>query len=124
MPRARGEAARILADAEAYQGQIIARAEGDTSRFAQIAEEHRAAPVVTRQRLYLETMEQVLSRTPKVLMSGDAGKLTVLPLDRLLSSATTEPAATAKPAPPPPISLPIRPSRERTDYVRGREPRP
>jgi membrane protease subunit HflK len=124
VPRARGEAARILADAEAYQGQIIARAEGDTARFAQIAEQYRAAPLVTRQRLYLETMEQVLSRTPKVLMSGDAGKLTVLPLDRLLSSATTEPAATAEPAPPPPISLPIRPSRERTDYVRGREPRP
>lgn len=126
IPRARGEVARIVADAEAYQGQIIARAEGDTARFAQIAEQYRAAPVVTRQRLYLETMEQVLSRTPKVLMSGNAGKLTVLPLDRLLSSGSTEPAATAQPAvpTPPPISLPIRPSRERTDYVRGREPRP
>ena len=126
VPRARGEVARIVADAEAYQGQIIARAEGDTARFAQIAEQYRAAPVVTRQRLYLETMEQVLSRTPKVLISGDAGKLTVLPLDRLLSSGTTEPAATAQPAAPTPpsISLPIRPARERTDYVRGREPRP
>ncbi|MFP5464679.1 MAG: FtsH protease activity modulator HflK [Gammaproteobacteria bacterium] len=126
VPRARGEVARILADAEAYQGQIIARAEGDTARFGQIAEQYRAAPVVTRQRLYLETMEQVLSRTPKVLMSGDGSKLTVLPLDRLLSSATTEPAATAQPAAPtpPPIGLPIRPARERTDYVRGREPRP
>ena len=126
VPRARGEVARIVADAEAYQGQIIARAEGDTARFAQIAEQYRAAPVVTRQRLYLETMEQVLSRTPKVLMSGDAGKLTVLPLDRLLSSGSTEPAAIAQQAAPtpPPISLPIRPSRERTDYVRGREPRP
>lgn len=126
VPRARGEVARIVADAEAYRGQIIARAEGDTARFGQIAEQYRAAPVVTRQRLYLETMEQVLSRTPKVLMSGDASKLTVLPLDRLLSSGTTEPAATAQPAAPttPPISLPIRPARERTDYVRGREPRP
>ncbi len=126
IPRARGEVARIIADAEAYQGQIIARAEGDTARFGQIAEQYRAAPVVTRQRLYLETMEQVLSRTPKVLMSGDGGKITLLPLDRLLSPGTTEPAATAQPAAPtaPPISLPIRPSRERTDYVRGREPRP
>jgi len=79
---------------------------------------------VTRQRLYLETMEQVLSRTPKVLMSGDGSKVTLLPLDRLLAPATTEPAATVAPAAAaPPLSLPVRPARERTDYVRGREPR-
>jgi membrane protease subunit HflK len=124
IPRARGEVARIVADAEAYQGQIIARAEGDTARFSQIAQQYRAAPTVTRQRLYLETMEQVLSRTPKVLMSGDGSKVTLLPLDRLLSSGTTEPAATTPPATPTaPLSLPARPARERTDYVRGREPR-
>ena len=124
IPRARGEVARIVADAEAYQGQIIARAEGDTARFSQIAQQYRAAPTVTRQRLYLETMEQVLSRTPKVLMSGDGSKVTLLPLDRLLSSGTTEPAATTPPATPiAPLSLPARPARERTDYVRGREPR-
>ncbi len=125
IPRARGEVARILADAEAYQGQIVARAEGDSARFGQIAAQYRAAPVVTRQRLYLETMEQVLSRTPKVLMSGDGSKVTLLPLDRLLSQGGIEPAASAAPAIPPlPLSLPAQPTRNRTDYVRGREPRP
>jgi membrane protease subunit HflK len=123
IPRARGEVARIVADAEAYQGQIIARAEGDTARFSQIAQQYRAAPPVPRQRRYLETMEQVLSRTPKVLMSGDGSKVTLLPLERLLSSGTTEPAATTPPATPTaPLSLPARPARERSDYVRGREP--
>ena len=126
IPRARGEVARILADAEAYQGQVVARAEGDSARFGQIATQYRAAPAVTRQRLYLETMQQVLARTPKVLMSGDGSKVTLLPLDRLLSPATTEPVAAAQPAAstPPALSLPIRPTRDRTDYVRGREPRP
>ena len=126
IPRARGEVARILADAEAYQGQVVARAEGDSARFGQIATQYRAAPAVTRQRLYLETMQQVLARTPKVLMSGDGSKVTLLPLDRLLSPATTEPVAAAQPAvsTPPALSLPIRPTRDRTDYVRGREPRP
>jgi membrane protease subunit HflK len=125
IPRARGEVARIIADAEAYQGETVARAEGDGARFSQIANQYRAAPQVTRQRLYLETMEQVLSRTPKVVMAGDGNKVTLLPLDRLLAPAPAEAApATAAPEPAePPISLPVRPPRERSDYVRGREPR-
>ena len=84
IPRARGEVARIVADAEAYKGQIVARAEGETARFSLLAKEYRAAPRVTRQRLYLETMEKVLARTPKVLMQGDGNRVTLLPLDRLL----------------------------------------
>ena len=125
IPRARGEVARILADAEAYKGQVAARAEGDGARFAQVAQQYRAAPQVTRQRLYLETMEQVLGRTPKVLLSGDGNQLTLLPLDRLLSPAAGEPSQVSAPTEPvpPPISLPIRPARDRSDYVRGREPR-
>ena len=116
---------RIIANAEAYKGQTVARATGDGARFAQLAEQYRAAPQVTRQRLYLETMEQVLGRTPKVLLSGDGSQVTLLPLDKLLTPSATEPSqATAPTEPvPPPISLPIRPARDRSDYVRGREPR-
>ena len=125
IPRARGEVARIIADAEAYQGQTVARAEGDGARFEQIATQYRAAPQVTRQRLYLETMEQVLGRTPKVLLGGDGNPVTLLPLDKLLAPSVTESAQAGAPAEPvpPPISLPIRPARDRSDYVRGREPR-
>jgi membrane protease subunit HflK len=125
IPRARGEVARILADAEAYQGQTVARAEGDGARFEQIATQYRAAPQVTRQRLYLETMEQVLGRTPKVLLGGDGNQITLLPLDKLLTPSVADPAqaGTATEPAPPPISLPMRPARERSDYVRGREPR-
>jgi membrane protease subunit HflK len=125
IPRARGEVARIIADAEAYQGETVARAEGDGARFSQIAAQYRAAPQVTRQRLYLETMEQVLSRTPKVVMAGDGNKVSLLPLDRLLAPLAPDTAPSATPAEPvePPISLPIRPPRDRSDYVRGREPR-
>ncbi|MFZ5491504.1 MAG: FtsH protease activity modulator HflK [Pseudomonadota bacterium] len=125
IPRARGEVARIIANAEAYKGQTVARAMGDGARFAQLAEQYRAAPQVTRHRLYLETMEQVLGRTPKVLLSGDGSQVTLLPLDKLLTPSATEPSQGAAPTEPvpPPISLPIRPARDRSDYVRGREPR-
>ncbi|MGK2941216.1 MAG: FtsH protease activity modulator HflK [Immundisolibacter sp.] len=126
IPRARGEVARIMADAEAYQGQIVAKAEGEASRFALVATQYRMAPAVTRQRLYLETMEEVLARTPKVLMSGNENRVSLLPLDRLLQSAPPEPATVGAPASapaamtaPPPQPAP----RDRSDYLRGREPR-
>ncbi|MDD3650310.1 FtsH protease activity modulator HflK [Immundisolibacter sp.] len=124
IPRARGEVARILADAEAYRGEAVARAEGDGARFAQLAQQYRAAPQVTRQRLYLETMEQVLARTPKVLV-GDGRQVALLPLDKLLAPAGAEQASAAATEPPPPsASAPPRSARERSDYPRGREPRP
>ncbi len=128
IPRARGEVARIVADAEAYKGQIVARAEGESARFNLLAKEYRAAPTVTRQRLYLETMEKVLARTPKVLMQGEGNRVTLLPLDRLLqsSAASGDGQSSAKPVaepPSPPQSTPTRSMRDRADYVRGREPR-
>jgi membrane protease subunit HflK len=85
IPKARGAAARIRADADAYKSRVTAQAEGDTSRFTQLLEQYRNAPEVTRERLYLETMEGVLGSTAKVLIDGDAGQnLMYLPLDRLL----------------------------------------
>ncbi len=67
VPEARGEGARILAEAEGYKAERIAKAVGDAGRFNLIANEYRAAPEVTRKRLYLETLQQVVSRTPKVI---------------------------------------------------------
>lgn len=86
IPVARGAAARRLEEAEAYRSEVIAQAEGEASRFEQLLTEYSKAPVVTRERLYLETMENVLSRTSKVLLDSDSSNnLIYLPLDRLIN---------------------------------------
>jgi membrane protease subunit HflK len=73
VPRAQGEAAQVLLEAEAYAARVVAEAKGDASRFTSILEEYTKAPDVTRQRMYLETMEQVLSDMNKVVIDEDAG---------------------------------------------------
>ncbi|GAB4338581.1 MAG: FtsH protease activity modulator HflK [Candidatus Abyssubacteria bacterium] len=72
IPQARGQAAQLLREAEAYERERIARAEGDVSRFLALAEEHKKAPSITRERLYLETMKSVLPRSKKVIVDEDA----------------------------------------------------
>ena len=85
VPRARGQAARTLEEAEGYKQSLIARAEGEASRFSQLAKEYEQAPEVTRQRLYIETLEGVLARTNKIFIDQNEGSnnLLYLPLDRL-----------------------------------------
>ena len=73
LPIARGDASRIAADAEGYKAERIARAEGDTTRFNLILKEYKGAPEVTRRRLYLETMEQVMANNTKVI-DGSGGR--------------------------------------------------
>ncbi len=88
LPRARGAAARQLEEASAYREQVIARAEGDASRFSQLVTEYRKAPKVTRDRLYLDTMSQVLSQSSKVLVDVKQGNpMFYLPLDQLIKNA-------------------------------------
>lgn len=85
VPRARGNAARLLESAEAYRAQVIAEAEGETDRFLALLAEYTRAPQVTRQRLYLETMEQVLGNASKVLVdTPGSGTLMYLPIEELL----------------------------------------
>ncbi len=86
LPRARGEAARITQEAEGYKKQTVAKAQGDSSRFKALYEQYRKAPQVTRQRLYLETMEEVLAKNPKILIDrsqGGPGVVPYLPLPEL-----------------------------------------
>jgi membrane protease subunit HflK len=103
LPKARGMAEQQLLDADAYRARIVADAEGESSRFAQIAAEYSKAPVVTRQRLYLETMESVLGNANKILIDGKAGNMVYLPLDKLMErqqpqgSPTTMPEVTVTP---------------------------
>jgi membrane protease subunit HflK len=90
IPQARGEAARMREEANGYKASVIARAEGEAARFDQLLAEYERAPAITRQRLYLEAMESVLSRTGKVLLDAKAGNsLMYLPLDRILEQAGT-----------------------------------
>jgi len=85
VPRARGAGARLIEDAKAYRAKVVAEAEGESQRFLALLTEYRKAPDVTRERLYLETMQDVLKRTGKVLLDVKEGNnLTYLPLDRMI----------------------------------------
>ena len=88
LPKAEGQAARLRADAEGYKSQVIEQSEGQTSRFTQVLAEYEKAPGVTRERLYLETVESVLSNSPKVLLDVEGGNnLMYLPLDKFFGHA-------------------------------------
>jgi membrane protease subunit HflK len=85
LPRARGKAARLVQEGEGYKASVIARADGDARRFTQIATEFAKAPEVTRERLYLETMEGVLSNSTKVFIDQKGGNnILYLPLDKIV----------------------------------------
>lgn len=83
-PRANGHAQRILEEARAYKAQTVLEAQGEVARFAKLLPEYKAAPDITRERLYIETMERVLSDTRKVLVNDKSSNLMVLPLDQLM----------------------------------------
>lgn len=108
-PRANGQAQRILEEARAYKAQTILEAQGEVARFAKLLPEYKAAPEITRERLYIETMEKVLGNTRKVLVNDKGGNLMVLPLDQMLkggNAAITVPAICCvcrQPLPPQPV---------------------
>jgi membrane protease subunit HflK len=93
IPEARGEAAKVTQAAEAYREQTVAEATGQTARFVKVYEEYKKAPDVTRQRLYLETMERVLGGTDKIIMDGGNGSGVVpyLPLNELSRRPAPQP---------------------------------
>ncbi len=87
VPRARGAAAKEILDAEAYKLQVLALAQGETSRFDQVLAQYEHAPAVTRERMYLETMENVYKNSRKVIVdTKNSGNMLYLPLDKLISA--------------------------------------
>ncbi|HZW13576.1 MAG TPA: FtsH protease activity modulator HflK [Noviherbaspirillum sp.] len=91
IPRARGAASRLLQEAEAYRSRVVANAQGDASRFKQVLVEYQKAPAVTRDRMYLETMQQIFSNTTKVMVDNKSGSnLLYLPLDKLIAQSANE----------------------------------
>jgi membrane protease subunit HflK len=105
VPKARGTASRLLEEAEGYRSRVIAQADGDAQRFRSVLAEYQKAPAVTRDRMYLETMQQIYSNVSKVMVDTRSGSnLLYLPLEKLLQQAT--PAGAAAPGnvvPAPPV---------------------
>jgi membrane protease subunit HflK len=100
LPRARGEAARRRQDAEAYREQVVADAQGEADRFTQILVEYQKAPAITRERMYIETLEEILRTSTKVLVDTNAGNnLLYLPLDQLVQRRPGQPSTDAPAAP-------------------------
>jgi len=93
VPRARGAGFRVVQEAEAYKSQILAKAQGETSRFLQVMNEYEKAPEITRERMYLDTMESVYSRTQKVMVdvSKESSNVLYLPLDKMRGSSNSNP---------------------------------
>ena len=90
IPEARGEAQKAIEQANAYRDQVIARAEGEADRFNKLLTEYQLAQKVTRDRLYIDAMESVLSRSSKIMVDVEGGNnLMYLPLDKLNQPSTT-----------------------------------
>lgn len=83
-PKANGQAQRILEEARAYKAKIVLEAQGEVDRFIKLLPEYKAAPDLTKKRLYIETMENVLSNTNKILIENDNNKLIFLPLNNFI----------------------------------------
>ncbi|MCX9155100.1 FtsH protease activity modulator HflK [Niveibacterium sp. 24ML] len=117
VPKAKGAASRLFEEASGYQSRVIANAEGDAARFKSIVAEYAKAPEVTRQRMYLDTMQQVFANTTKVMVDAKGnGNLLYLPLDKLtqatsqaqgLTPQTSDVSMPARAAAPNPASEPV-----------------
>ena len=102
LPKAKGESQRLLQDAEAYKSQVVTRAEGDVARFNSIYAAYSQAPEVTRQRMYIEAIEQIMAQSKKVILDtkgGAGGNMLYLPLDKLLERNAPRPPSPAATAP-------------------------
>jgi modulator of FtsH protease HflK len=107
VPRARGLASRLKEEAEGYKLAVTANAEGEASRFSQISAEYQKAPQVTRQRIYLDTMQTVMNNTSKVVVDQKGGNsLLYLPLDKLQQVVSQPYAGTSETLPAPISSQP------------------
>jgi modulator of FtsH protease HflK len=125
IPRAVGAASRLKEESEAYKARVIAQAQGDAQRFKAVLAEYQRAPQVTRDRMYIDAMQQIYSNVTKILVESRQGSsLLYLPLDKIMQQVAqggaAEAPAAAPPAPPAPPAGISNDSRTR-DSSRGRE---
>ena len=126
VPKARGTAARLMEEAEGYRQRVIANAEGEAARFKSIVVEYNKAPGVTRDRLYLDTMQQILSSTSKIMVDARAGsQMLYLPLDKIIqmsgSSTLSDPQVTTRPQTQTEPATPTEGGARSRDTLRNRE---
>jgi membrane protease subunit HflK len=97
IPEARGQAQRVIEEANAYREQVVAESEGEVARFDALLNEYRKAPEVTRQRLYLDTVQQVMENTTKVMVDVEGGNnMLYLPLDRIIEESSKTPVRSSE----------------------------
>lgn len=124
IPEARGQAQRIIEEANGYRDEVIARAQGEAERFNQLVTEYRKAPEATRERLYLETMQEVLSNTSKVLVGGEGqNNLLYLPLDKMVDGRVPVAPATGSALAPAAVDVTPRQASDLQRELRTRESR-
>jgi membrane protease subunit HflK len=124
VPRARGAAQRLIEEANGYRQRVVANAEGETARFRSVLAEYIRAPQVTRERIYIETMQQVLTSSTKILVDAKSnGNLLFLPLERIMAmtGAGGEGAAALKPLAPDSAQAPDAAAGRSRDSLRARE---
>jgi membrane protease subunit HflK len=115
-----------MQESEAYRSRVVANAEGDASRFKQVLTEYQKAPAVTRDRMYLDTMQQIFTNTTKVMVDAKTGSnLIYLPLDKLIAQSDADAAkqaAASLPLPTPPSSGSTPDAGAQIDSSRSRDP--
>ena len=126
IPKAQGAASRLREEAEGYRSRVVAQAEGDSQRFRSVLTEYQKAPAVTRDRLYIDTMQQVYSNVTKVMVDSRSGSnLLYLPLDKLIqqtgASSAPPTAGVATPGVPTESSAPTVIDVRSRDGTRGRD---
>ena len=134
LPRVEGAAARLKEEAEGYKARVVAQAEGDSQRFKSVLTEYQKAPQVTRDRMYLDAMQQVYSNVTKVLVDSKQGSnLLYLPLDKLMQAAgaaaaaqdivVVPPGSLPTPSSPPAVAAPADPRSRDAARSRDRDAR-
>ena len=122
IPKARGVASRLIEEASGYKQRVIANAQGEASRFNQVLVEYSKSPQVTRERLYQDAMQQVMSSTTKVVVDDkQGGNLLYLPLDKLMQAAGAVNAAESPAPVAAPMAAPADTSTRGRDAFRGRD---
>jgi membrane protease subunit HflK len=122
VPRAVGAASRLTQEADGYKSRIVAQAQGDAQRFKSVLTEYQRAPQVTRDRLYLEAMQQIYSNVTKVLVDSRQGSnMLFLPLDRIMQQVAQGGAAASPDATVPPPVVPAPSANSAPNDVRGRD---
>ncbi|WP_426174811.1 FtsH protease activity modulator HflK [Massilia sp. TWR1-2-2] len=127
IPSSRGNAIRLTQEAEAYRAMVVENATGNAARFTSVLSEYQKAPGVTRDRMYLDTMQTIFSSASKVLVDAKSGSnLLYLPLDKLIAqAAANDVAATTRTAPAPaaPVTTPPQEAMQTVENIRHRDSR-